>query len=68
MQIRRARLGKGGGGGGKNGSLSSPPAFFEFLFTELLFTTISEPGTGYEKTGYSSQFEVPPATILGNIE
>ena len=46
--IRRARLGKGGGGGGKNAalSLSSPRAFFAFLITERLSTTISEPGTG----------------------
>ena len=28
-------------------SLPSPCAFFAFLFTERLFTTISEPGTGY---------------------
>ena len=28
-------------------SLPSPRAFFAFLFTERLFTTISEPGTGY---------------------
>ena len=34
-KIRRARLGKGGGG-----------AFFAFLITERLSTTISEPGTG----------------------
>ena len=27
-------------------SLPSPCAFFAFLFTEQLFTTISEPGTG----------------------
>ena len=30
-------------------SLSSPRAFFAFLITERLSTTISEPGTGYEK-------------------
>ena len=35
-KIRRARLGKGG-----------PRAFSAVLFTERLFTTISEPGTGY---------------------
>ena len=48
-KLRRARLGKGGGGGGKNAalSLSSPRAFFAFLITERLSTTISEPGTGY---------------------
>ena len=49
-KIRRTRLGKGGGGGEKNGnaalSLPSPRAFFAFLFTERLFTTIPEPGTG----------------------
>ena len=28
-------------------SLPSPRAFFAFLFTERLFTTISEPGAGY---------------------
>ena len=28
-------------------SLPSPRAFFAFLFTGRLFTTISEPGTGY---------------------
>ena len=28
-------------------SLPSPRAFFAFLFTERLFTTISKPGTGY---------------------
>ena len=28
-------------------SLSSPRAFFAFLITERLSTTISEPGTGY---------------------
>ena len=28
-------------------SLPSPRAFFAFLFTERLFTTISEPETGY---------------------
>ena len=33
-KLRRARLGKGGG------------AFFAFLITERLSTTISEPGTG----------------------
>ena len=39
---------KGGGGGRKNAlSLPSPRAFFSFLFTERLFATISEPGTGY---------------------
>ena len=27
-------------------SLLSPRAFFAFLFTERLFTTFSEPGTG----------------------
>ena len=50
-KLRRARLGKGGGGGGKNAalSLSSPRAFFAFLLTERLSTTISEPGTGYNK-------------------
>ena len=46
--IVRAQLGKGGGGGEKNAlSLPSPRAFLAFLFTERLFTTISEPGTGY---------------------
>ena len=49
-KLRRARLGKGGGGGGKNAlSLSSPRAFFAFLITERLSTTISEPGTGYDQ-------------------
>ena len=33
-------------------SLPSPRAFFAFLFTERLFTTISEPGTGYLCTGF----------------
>ena len=32
-------------------SLPSPRAFFAFLFTERLFTTISEPGTGYKSLG-----------------
>ena len=32
-------------------SLSSPRAFFAFLFTERLSTTISEPGTGYFRLG-----------------
>ena len=52
-KLRRARLGKGGGGGGKNAalSLSSPRAFFAFLITERLSTTISEPGTGYHLGG-----------------
>ena len=49
-KIRRTRLGKGGGGGEKNGNAAlsppSPRAFFAFLFTERLFTTIPEPGTG----------------------
>ena len=31
-------------------SLPSPCAFFAFLFTEGLFTTISEPGTGEIKS------------------
>ena len=29
-------------------SLPSPRPFFAFLITERLFTTISEPGTGYK--------------------
>ena len=33
--------------GSDSRSLPSPRAFFAFLFTEQLFTTISEPGTGY---------------------
>ena len=32
----------------ERGSLPSPRAFFAFLFTERLFTTISEPGTGQQ--------------------
>ena len=43
-------LGKGAVAAGKMGaalSLPSPRAFFEFLFTERLSTTIWEPGTGY---------------------
>ena len=32
-------------------SLPSPRAFFAFLITERLSTTISEPGTGYFNTG-----------------
>ena len=48
-KLRRARLGKGGGSGG-NLALSSPRAFFAFLITERLSTTISEPGTGYRGT------------------
>ena len=32
-------------------SLSSPRAFFAFLFTERLSATISEPGTGYFRLG-----------------
>ena len=36
-KTKHARLGKVSGGG----------AFFAFLYTERLFTTISEPGTGY---------------------
>ena len=44
--MRRTRLGKGDGGGEKNVS-PQPPAFFAFLFTERLFTTISVPGAGY---------------------
>ena len=35
-KLRRARLGEGG-----------PCEFFAVLFTERLFTTISEPGTDY---------------------
>ena len=35
-------------------SLPSPRAFFAFLFTERLFTTISEPGTGYPDLGSGS--------------
>ena len=31
-------------------SLPSPRAFFAFLFTERLFTTILQPGTGYLKS------------------
>ena len=46
VKLRRARLGKGGGGGGGALSLPSPRAFFAFLITERLSTTISEPGTG----------------------
>ena len=44
VKLRRARLGKGGGSG-----LPSPRAFFAFLITERLSTTISEPGTGYKR-------------------
>ena len=32
-----------------NLSLPSPRAFFAFLITERLSTTVSEPGTGYEQ-------------------
>ena len=46
MKLRRARLGKGGGGG----------AFFAFLSTERLSTTISEPGTGYSCTAKERRF------------
>ena len=47
-KLRRARLGKGGGNGGKNGFVSlQPPRVFRI---ERLSTTISEPGTGYQKT------------------
>ena len=42
VKIRRARLGKGGGG---------PRSFFAFLFTQRLFITILEPGTGYHGVG-----------------
>ena len=35
-------------------SLPSPRAFFAFLFTERLFTPISEPGTGYPDLGSGS--------------
>ena len=46
-KIRRARLGKGDGGdGGGGGDGGIPRAFFGFLFTERLFTTILDPGTG----------------------
>ena len=49
-KIRRARLGKGDGGdggdGGGGGDGGIPRAFFAFLVTERLFTTILEPGTG----------------------
>ena len=52
-KIRRARLGKGG-----------PRAFSAVLFTERLFTTISEPGTGYNllEGGTSNAWE---SFILG---
>ena len=36
-------------------SLPSPCAFFVFPFTERLFTTISEPGTGYILTTKKDQ-------------
>ena len=48
--LRLWDLGKGAVAAGKMGaalSLPSPRAFFEFLFTERLSTTISESGTGY---------------------
>ena len=45
-KIRRAHLGKGGGAL----SLLRSRAFFAFLLTERLFTTILEPGTGYDST------------------
>lgn len=48
--VGRVLLGKGGGGG-------SPRAFFVFLFTEQLFTTISEPRTGYRLRGEWSMME-----------
>ena len=44
-KVRRAQPGKGDVGGGAL-SLPSPRAFFAFLITERLSTTISEPGTG----------------------
>ena len=41
-------------------SLPSPSAFFAFLITERLSTTISEPGTGYIR--HVSMSSVSPAT------
>ena len=67
-KLRRARLGKGGGGGGKNAalSLSSPRAFFAFLITERLSTTISEPGTGYGRLG-SYKYDLITLVVHQNI-
>ena len=39
-------------------SLPSPRAFFAFLFTERLFTTTSEPGTGYYQTNVLSCLQI----------
>ena len=45
-------------------SLPRPRAFFAFLFTERLFNTISEPGTGYMVLGFlTKKFLVPPIYI-----
>ena len=42
-------------------SLSILRAFFAFLFTERLFTTILEPGTGqYEHTNRTQEICCPP--------
>ena len=38
-------------------SLSSPRAFFAFLITERLSTTISESGTGYRRMASDSKFK-----------
>ena len=42
-------------------SLPSPRAFFAFIFSERLFTTISEPGTGYLRTKLVTQTKGLPA-------
>ena len=39
-------------------SLPSPRTFFAFLFTERLFTTTSEPGTGYYQTNVLSCLQI----------
>ena len=41
-------------------SLPSPRAFFAFLFTERLFTTTSEPGTGYYQTNVLNCLQIQP--------
>ena len=46
-------------------SLPSPRAFFAFLFTERLFTTISEPGTGYPDLGSGSSLSGPSCSKAG---
>ena len=62
-QWRKAYLGNGAVAARKM-SLPSPRAFFAFLFTERLFTTISEPGTGYGRPGVPSRRQSAVKSLL----